>query len=138
MPRSLALFLPLAVSLALSAGGAEAQTPAAPAAPESTAALFAPRVKPTAMVAELLESVEGERLQIAELRRSLAGTRSHSHRLEIQRRIERIKLDGEVARIRVQIGYARREKRPAVAEALERALDMLQSPAAPGQSGGTK
>jgi len=85
------------------------------------------------MVAELLESIELERIQIAELRRALSGGRDRTQRLELQRRIERIKLDGEVARLRVQLGYAQREGRLSVAEVLERALQMLQSPAAPGQ-----
>jgi len=133
MPRSLALSLLLAGSLALAAADAGAQTAPAPTSPAPPTGLFTPRVKPTPMVAELLQSVEAERAMVAELRRELSGSRSSTHRLEVQRRIERIKRAGEVARIRVQIGYAQREGRPAVAVVLERALHMIQSPAAPGQ-----
>ncbi len=136
MPRSIILALLLGASTALSVAGgsAHAQSVAAPAAPAPEPALFTPRVKPTPMVAELLQSVEVERTQIAELRRSLASSRSSAHRLDLQRRIERIKLEGEVARIRVQIGYAQREGRRTVAESLEQALQMIQPPTTPGQS----
>ncbi len=133
MSRSLALSMSFVVSIALSAAVAIAQTAAVPSTPEPTAGLFTPRVKPTAMVAELLQSVEAERVQIAELRRALASKRSASDRLEVLRRIERIKLDGEVGRMRVQIGYAQREGRRAVAESLEKALSLIEPPATPGQ-----
>lgn len=134
-----ALLLSLLVLPAAGAPTAGAQSPPdaatqpLPASPSADVLTPAPRVKPTPMVAELLESIELERIQIAELRRALPGGRDRSQRLELQRRIERIKLDGEVARLRVQLGYAQREGRQAVAEVLERALQMIQSPAAPGQ-----
>ncbi len=110
----------------------ETVSPLTPASPIAEVLTAAPRVKPTPMVAELLESIELERIQIAELRRALPGGRDRSQRLELQRRIERLKLDGEVARLRVQIGYAQREGRPAVADVLQRALDMIKSPVSAG------
>jgi len=128
-----ALLLSLVVLTAAPVPTARAQAPSAPVSSNAETWTAAPRVKPTPMVAELLESIELERIQIAELRRALSGGRDRTQRLELQRRIERIKLDGEVARLRVQLGYAQREGRQSVAEVLERALQMLQSPAAPGQ-----
>ena len=134
-----ALVLALMVLSATAARTANAQSPPETANPPASASPIAevltaaPRVKPTPMVAELLESIELERIQIAEMRRALPAGRDRSQRLELQRRIERIKLDGEVARLRVQLGYAQREGRQAVAVMLEQALQMIQSPAAPGQ-----
>lgn len=134
MNRSLrlALVLPWMVLAASMPRMASAQNPPVAEYPSPQVLTPAPRVKPTPMVAELLASIELERTQIAELRRALPSGRDRTQRLELQRRIERLKLDGEVARLRVQIGYAQREGRPAVAEVLQRALDMIQPPVAAG------
>ncbi len=93
-----------------------------------------PRGRPTPMVAEMLALVESERVQVAELRGALAGVRDAARALELQRRIERVKVDTEVSLLRVQIGYAQREGRSETAARLQRTLNMVLSPPGPGQA----
>lgn len=89
-----------------------------------------PRLTP--LMAELLQLVELEQSQLAEIRRSLGATSDRSHRLELERRIEAIKFETELSLLRVQATYARREGRVSLAEKLEASIRLMSAPPAPG------
>ena len=63
-----------------------------------------------------------------EIRRSLLSTRTVARRLELERRLEAIKLETEVGLLRAQASHARREGRVEVAESLEASILLLLAP----------
>ncbi len=80
---------------------------------------------------DVLAVLDSEREQIEALRVRLRQVRGHREALEIQRDIERVKLDTEAAILRIQAEAARRAGHAALAERLEiAARDLLAPPVA--------
>ena len=149
MRTCLVLIACVCLSASLSAGLALADTPAgrAPSATVSagdTLRAAAPTVVPAVpsrnpIMAEVRAAFDREREQIAALRARLQQQPDHQAALALQREIEKVKLDTEVAILRIQAGAAREAGHAALAERLEAAAKDLLDPAGghdPGHASG--
>jgi len=84
------------------------------------------------MDTELMGVLDQEKAALAQLRLRFRATRDHREALAIQREIERLKVGTEVALLRIQADYARRQGRLATAQELEAAIhDILNPPVRP-------
>ena len=140
LTRSLGSLLLVAPMLAapLHALAADASVTARPAESETEArgdALAGPAPRTTVavspMFAEMMQALERERVAIAELQARFARATSPAQALEIQRAIERQKLETEVAVLRIQVTHARREGKVEAAAQIEAAIEELTKPRVP-------
>jgi len=127
----------------LPAGPVPADTPAdrAPAASVSagdTVSAAAPETVTVAparnpLMTEVRAALGREHEQLAALRARLAHTTDHRAALALQREIERVKLQTEVAILRIQASAARQAGHAALAARLDAAIENLLAPPAPAE-----
>lgn len=126
MPARGFIAIALAVTAVLpAAGSARADAAVAPSsvtASESPADMRLPRPRPTPRVRRLLEVATEGRQQLAALRLELAGTRDHARVLELERRLEAVKVETDLRLFRLQATFAREDGAVDVAERFEAAI----------------
>jgi hypothetical protein len=114
---------------------AAARTPsAAPGATIAPVSGPAParRRPPTPLAAELARLREQEQTELQRLSRELERETRPSERFALQRRVQSVKISGEVAMLRAQLEHARRQGRGETVRALQASIDALLAPPAPG------
>lgn len=111
-------------------------TPAALRAAEETAAPAPkPRLaKASPMMAEIRAVLDEERAALRSLNERFRAAKDPDAAIALQREIARVKLDAEVAVLRVQAKHARAAGRADVAASLETAIEQMLAPAAPPPS----
>lgn len=113
-------------------GSATRPATVAPVEPAAAVADTLPAARhPSPMMLEVRAALERERERTETLRARLRERPGGQEALALQREIERVKLDTEVAILRIQAGAARKAGRTAQAERLEAAAaDLLAPPPA--------
>ena len=141
MPNSRGLVVGLVLVALTLVPSSSADTPSPPTAqpaavahvePAPTPADTVPATHPVSpIMLKLRAALDREREQIDALRLQLQPRVSHQEALALQRQIERVKLDTEVAILRIQADAAREAGHVTLAERLEvAATDLLTPPAA--------
>lgn len=85
-------------------------------------------VRQNPMMAEIRAVLDGERATLARLNQRFRAAVDGTDAEAIQKEIAQVKLDSEMAVLRVQVKYARAGGREAVAAFLEGAIRAMQSP----------
>lgn len=118
----------LLIAVALCGAARAAEETVAPAA----SAEKAPRVaKSSPMMVEIRAVLDGERAALRPLNERFRAAKDPDAAIAIQREIARVKLDTEVAVLRVQAKHARAAGRADVAASLETAIQQILEPSAP-------
>lgn len=112
--------------LTLLAGAAPAVRAEGEAPATTTATPRVARVNP--MMTEIRAVLDGERTTLARLNQRFRAAADGADAEAIQKEIAQVKLDSEIAVLRVQVKYARAGGRDAVAAFLEGAIRAMQSP----------
>lgn len=110
-----------------------AALPAGPSAAEETAApVPKPRLaKASPMMVEIRAVLDEERAALKSLNERFRAAKDADAAIALQREIARVKLDAEVAVLRVQAKHARAAGRADVAANLEAAIQKMLEPEAP-------
>ena len=128
------LLVALLATTARAEAGRSAPATATPAAgPDSApvAVVRAPARPPSPMMLEIRAALDREREQIEGLRLRLRGASNAREALALERQVERVKLDTEIAILRIQADAARRAGRTALAARIDAAIGGLLAPPAP-------
>ncbi len=122
----------IALTLALAAPGPSAVQAPQPAATEAvvdTAAVRPRRLSPMGL--EMQQVMDKEKEALAGLQARFAAARDAAAALAVQREIERLKVETEVALLRIQAGYARRAGQLEAAQRIEAAIEGILNPVKP-------
>jgi membrane-bound lytic murein transglycosylase B len=129
MRSSLGLTPLLLLAVALCAAPSRPATAAEDPAPPATVAHRVVRANP--MMVEIRAVLDGERATLKTLHERFRAAKDPDAAIAIQREIARVKLDTEVAVLRVQAKHARAAGRADVATSLETAIQQILEPGAP-------
>ena len=85
------------------------------------------------MALQIAAVLDNEQTQLKQLKARMAGAKDATTFLSIQREVEKLKVETEIALLRIQSGHARRQGLKAVADRIDAAIEEMLKPVPRGE-----